>query len=220
MSLFKNLLHCSCLNSPMKTSIQNNSNKNETERAHPAEMLPLAWLCCKMNITSHFLMLSWLFPKAITIVCRNTVSPAGETQPGVKHWKYPHRIRNDLRSPVRRAGGNGGICERKTRKRQTNRHFTNLQTSFFHFLFSTHIMIFSGIYHQDFMVPSCSLSLSPFCSLRICFYWFGLWSLHLLTLLSPGCNTIHKHHKYSWPPSSLPAPSVLRATLTSPKHKG
>lgn len=96
-----------------------------------------------------------------------------------------------------------------------------LQISRLHFFTSYFLLTswFSGIYHQDFMVPSCSLPF-PFCSLRICFYWFGLWSLHLLTLLSLGCNTIHKHHKYSWPPSSLPAPSVLGATLTSPKTKG
>ena len=60
MSLFKNLLHCSYLNSPMKTSIQNNSNKNETERAHPAEVLPPAWLCCKTNLSlplPHFILI-------------------------------------------------------------------------------------------------------------------------------------------------------------------
>ena len=60
MSLFKNLLHCSYLNSAMKTSIQNNSNKNETERAHPTEMLPLAWLCCKMKLSlalPHFILI-------------------------------------------------------------------------------------------------------------------------------------------------------------------
>ena len=60
MSLFKNLLHCLYLNSPMKTSIQNNSNKNETERAHPAEVLPPAWLCCKTNLSlplPHFILI-------------------------------------------------------------------------------------------------------------------------------------------------------------------
>jgi len=60
MSLFKNLLHCLYLNSPMKTSIQNNSHKNETERAHPAEVLPPAWLCCKTNPSlplPHFILI-------------------------------------------------------------------------------------------------------------------------------------------------------------------
>lgn len=114
-------------------------------------------------------------------------------------------------------------------KNETERQTDILHISslpFFPFSFSIHILISPRIHHRDFMVPS--LFLLPFCSLLVCFYWFGLWKLgSFITCLKAsifllcrhqGCNIIHKHSQHP-PPHPFPSPSVLCAPLTLPKHK-
>lgn len=120
------------------------------------------------------------------------MSPAGETQPELKHWKYPHRIRNDLRSPVR--------SWRWWYMWEEDKKETDQQTFYKSpgFIFS--LPIFYS--HHDFL---WNLSpglygvfmfsfLSPSVKNRICFYWFRLWSLLIFLLcchqaVTPFTNT-------------------------------
>lgn len=159
MSLFKNLLHCSCLNSPMKSINPKQQQQKWDRKSHLWDVTSSLTLL-QDEYHSHFLMLSWLFPKAITIVCRNTVGPAGRNPTRSEAVEeIPTQNQKWLKEPC---AGWGMVVYVRRIKKETDQQ-TFYKSDHFSLLFSTHIMIFSGIYHQDFMVPSCSLSLSPFC---------------------------------------------------------
>lgn len=136
----------------------------------------------------------------------------------------PHRqLRNHLMNPIRRVEGRVGVAgvdENDSRERQTD----ILQISRLHFLL---LLIFYS--HHDFpwnISPGFYGALTfsfffplPFCSLHVCFYWFGLWKHGLfimdlkasifLLCFHQGCDIVHKCCKSAQHPlsfSSLPVP--------------
>lgn len=115
----------------------------------------------------------------------------------MKHYKYPSGIRPNVMSPIRRVGGavvdvSGG----QEGDRETILQISSLHLFFFHFLFSIHITSSPQMYHQDIMVPLCSLFLPPLLFTSCLFLLTWAWrarlichtfeSLHGLALLSPG----------------------------------
>lgn len=176
---------------------------NRKSPPSPPELFLPAPLWRQTEISCHFLVLPWLFPKAMKHHESCWWNPNKNEALKITRTPQSEMIQGTLQE-----GQEGWWwIWVEAGWRRTDRHFTNLQASpplhtppLIHFLISIHIMISLQTYHQGFMVPSWSLFLlfpSVHCLL--------IWSL----------NTWLIYHIYIWkPPSSCSV--VTRVVISLP----
>lgn len=218
----------------MKTSIQNNSDRNDTGRAHPAPLcrrqteIPLAIFLCYPDCSLKQRQLSTKTP---------WILPAKSKQ----EWsiKDTHTPRSEIIQWALQEGQERVAVDMSGGRKETDRQTDILQiprllfsppslSNFYsHHDFSSNIS--PGFYGAFvFFFPSL-----PVCSPHVCVYWFGLWTLgsfiiHIYLKASiflpchhQGCNITPKREESAQHPLFLPSPSAPCATLILiwAKHK-